>query len=298
MDKGISLLLAQGFDHAGNLVTHFNVLGQSIRYPMEVGATARLNWAQFLYQFPLGVFAIALATAIFPMLSADALDKDRARFRGAMRQGIEATMFEGLAASAGLILVRYPCIRLLFEHGNITPHDTELIARSVLWYSSAIWAFSLLQIVNRAFYALHDTTTPLVMSIVNIVINVVVEIPLVWTGLGEAGMAVGTCASFAVQAVVMLWMLDRRVGGLGLRQIAPSVAKMFVAMVMMVIACVSVTKLPIYPTGTMRSVALMQLVIQITVGAVVYCGACATLGVGVFDHVLPNRLRCATQKQT
>jgi putative peptidoglycan lipid II flippase len=298
MDKGISLVLAQGFDRAGNLVTHFNLLGESIRYPMEVGATARLTWAQFLYQFPLGVFAIALATAIFPGLSADALDHDRGRFRSVLRQGIEATMFEGLAASAGLILVRYPCIRLLFQHGNITPHDTELIARSVLWYSTAIWAFSLLQIVNRAYYALHDTVTPLVMSIVNIVLNLVVELPLVWTGLGEAGMAVGTCVSFAVQAVVMLYMLDRRIGGLGLRELVAPVTKMTLAMVLMVIACVLVTKLPIYPSGPTRIDATIQLIVLISVGAAVYCGACAAMGVEVLDHILPKRLKRRARAST
>ncbi len=72
LDKGISLLLAQGPDQFGNTITHFNFFGHTIRYPMVEGAAARLNWAQFMYQFPLGVFAIALATAIFPKLSADA----------------------------------------------------------------------------------------------------------------------------------------------------------------------------------------------------------------------------------
>src|SRR5205807_3468360 len=128
MDKGLSLLLAQGVDRAGNLIHSFQFLGHSIRYPMELGAAARLNWAQFLYQFPLGVFAIALATAIFPGLSADALEHDRSSFKAVLRQGIEATMFEGLAASIGLILVRYPAVKLLFQHGDLTSHDSVLIA--------------------------------------------------------------------------------------------------------------------------------------------------------------------------
>ncbi len=107
-------------------------------------------------------------------------------------------------------------MRLLFQHGQITAHDADLIAPIGRCSTpAAIWAFCLLQIVNRAYYALHDTMTPLVMSVVNIVLNLVVEIPLLWW-LGEAGMAVGTLVSFAIQAVVMLWMLDRRVGGLGL----------------------------------------------------------------------------------
>ena len=72
---------------------------------------------------------------------------------------------EGLPASVGLILVAEPAVRLLFQHGQITAHDADLIARSVCFYAGAIWAFSLLQIINRAYYALHDTITPLVLSI-------------------------------------------------------------------------------------------------------------------------------------
>jgi putative peptidoglycan lipid II flippase len=299
MDKGISLVLSQAYDNTGRLLTHFTLLGEVHRYPMEVGATARLTWAQLLYQFPLGVFAIALATAIFPALSADALDADRTRFRSSLRHGIEATMFEGLAASAGLILIRYPLVRLLFEHGSVTPHDTDLIARSLLWYSTAIWAFSLLQIVNRAYYALHDTTTPLVMSILNIAINLVVELPLVWLdALGEAGMAIGTSVSFIVQALVMLWMLDRRLNGIALSQLSAPVGKMLLATVLMVVACVGVTRVPGYPTGASRVESVAQLVVLVGVGAIVYCGACAAMGVGVMDHLLPRRIRRRATSET
>src|SRR5690348_3927033 len=203
LDKGISLFLMQGVDGTGHTVTHFSLLGHWVRLPMENGAPARLDIAQFLYQFPLGVFAIALATAIFPNLSAVALEKDRERFKSVLRQGIEATLFEGLPASIGLILVREPAIRLLFQHGLISAHHADLISRSVLFYSAAIWAFSLQQILNRAYYAVHDTVTPLVMSIITLAVNLAVELPLVWTSLGEAGMAAGTLASFALQSLVM-----------------------------------------------------------------------------------------------
>ena len=137
---------------------------------------------QFLYQFPLGVFAIALATAIFPSLSSEALDGDREKFRSVLRTGIEASLWEGIPASVGLVLVAGPAIRLLFQHGRVTEHDAALIQSSLLFYAGGIWAFSLLQIVNRAYYAVHDTVTPLVMSVANIAINLAVEIPLLVAG--------------------------------------------------------------------------------------------------------------------
>lgn len=278
LDKGLSLLLTQYKVHE-QVVTHFQLFGTWIRYPMESGAAARLNLAQLLYQFPLGVFAIALATAIFPNLSADAFDADKQKFRDTLRQGIEATLFECLPASLGLVLVREPAIRLLLQNGKITANDATLIAGSVLFYASAIWAFSLQQIISRGFYALHDTKTPLVMSIVTLAINLAVELPLVWTPLGEAGMAAGTCVSFIVQTFVMLRMLDRRVGGLGLRQLAAPTIKMVIATAVMGAGLWLLKRSPLYPHGDSFRYWAAQLSLLTAVGTGIYFGMCALMGV-------------------
>src|SRR5205823_2003013 len=107
--------------------------------PMAEGATQRLNWAQFMYQFPLGVFAIALATAIFPKLSSDAHGDSHeipGEFKSVLRNGIQASLFIGLPASIGMIVVRYPAVQLLFQHGSFTPEDTRLVALSTAIYSA------------------------------------------------------------------------------------------------------------------------------------------------------------------
>lgn len=297
LDKALSTALMRGVDAAGNVITHFTLFGHAIAYPLEAGAPARLNLAQFLYQFPLGVFAIALATAIFPALSSDALDRDREKFKSVLRGGIEASLWEGIPASLGLILVAGPAVNLLFRHGQIGAHDADLIARSVVFYAAGIWAFSMLQIVNRAYYAIHDTVTPLVMSVVNIVLNLVVEIPMLWVPwLAESGMAVGTLVSFTIQAVVMLWMLDRRIGGLGLSKSVIPVLKMVGATAAMGVACWGVMRLPFYPRGETRVAWAVQLILVMGTGAVVYVGACAALGLGMMEQVLPRRWRRGATK--
>jgi len=274
LDKAIAFYLSRTAAD-----THMTLFGQSIILPMAEGATQRLNWAQFLYQFPLGVFAIALATAIFPKLSADAHDPGRRRFKEVLRHGVEASLFIGLPASVGLIVVRYPAVRLLFERGQFTAEDTRWVALSTAIYSAAIWAFSLQQILNRAYYALHDTWTPLVWGIVNLALNLAVEIPLLWTRLGESAMAVGTLVSFAIQSVVMLWMLDRRAGGIGLGQSIGSIARMVIAAGLMFAACMGVQRLSVFPAGVTRSAQAAQLVILMGVGCATYFAACWWLGV-------------------
>jgi putative peptidoglycan lipid II flippase len=280
MDKGIAFYLSRT---PTDLYMHW--FGHAIRFPMAEGATQRLNWAQYLYQFPLGVFAIALATAIFPKLSSDAMEHGRENFKTILRQGLEASLFIGLPASVGMIVVRYPAVRLLFQQGNFTAEDTRLVALSTAIYSAAIWAFSLQQILNRAYYALHDTTTPLVWGIVNLVLNTAIEIPLLWTGLAESAMAVGTLASFSIQAIAMVWMLDRRVGGMQLSRSFGPVVKMVIASALMWIACVGVQYLRIYPHGNSKMVWADQLAILVLVGGLVYFVACAAMGIDVLKHL-------------
>ena len=284
IDRGVAWFLAAP---AGD--THFSLMGMAIRYPLIEGAAARLNWAQYLYQFPLGVFAIALATAIFPSLSDDALETDRERFRHVLRRGIEAALFIGLPASIGLIIVREPAVALLFERGSFTPEDTYWVALATGFYAAAIWAFSLQQILNRAYYALHDTLTPLILSIVTLIVNLAVELPLIWTPLREAGMAAGTAASFSLQAIVMICLLSRRVGGMGLRSSIAPVAKMVVASAVMLGACIAVQWIPGYPDGAAKSHRALQLLILVTIGGLSYFAACAAMGINVVQHILPRR---------
>lgn len=284
IDRGVAWFLA-----APPGDTHFSLMGMAIRYPLIEGAAARLNWAQYLYQFPLGVFAIALATAIFPSLSDDALETDRERFRHVLRCGIEAALFIGLPASIGLVIVREPAVALLFERGSFTPEDTYWVALATGFYAAAIWAFSLQQILNRAYYALHDTLTPLILSIVTLVVNLAVELPLIWTPLREAGMAAGTTVSFSLQAIVMIYLLSRRVGGMGLRSSIAPVARMVVASAVMLGACLAVQWIPGYPDGNAKFHRALQLLILVTTGGLSYFAACAAMGINVVQHILPRR---------
>ena len=291
IDRGLSFMLARSFDASGVPITHFTFLGQTIPYPMEYGAAARLAWAQYLYQFPLGIFAIALATAIFPALSAHALEADRTQFRQSLRQGMRVTLWEGLPASVGLVIVAEPAVQVLFQRGRFEYSDTVLVAQSLRFFAAAIWAFSLAQIINRAFYALRDTTTPLVLSIVTLIVDLGIKLSLIWS-MGEAGMAAGTSISFTLQVLLMLWILQRRTGGLELRKLAPFVTKVLVATALMAGACWAVQLTPLYPQDHEKRTALLRLGLLVVTGSAVYVGACAAMGMGIGKY-LPRRRKTA-----
>jgi peptidoglycan biosynthesis protein MviN/MurJ (putative lipid II flippase) len=133
------------------------------------------------------------------------------------------------------------------------------------------------------------------MSAMNLGINLIVELPLVWTHLGESGMAVGTLVSFIIQAVLTLYLLDRRVGGLGLSRSIGPVCKMIAATVIMTAACLGLEHTRIYPNSAWHSrwAWSLQLMELLCTGGIVYIIAAAAMGVGILEHVLPARMRRA-----
>src|SRR5437762_11249955 len=102
-------------------------------------------------------------------------------------------------------------------------------------------------------------------------------------------MAVGTCVSFAIQALIMLWMLDRREGGLGLRESATPIIKMIIASGLMWAACIGLQRLPIYPHGSGKIVWAAQLMALMGTVGLVYFAACAAMGIDVLSHIKPRR---------
>lgn len=217
LDALIAFFFAPGAgDEASGQLT---MLGQTFDAPLRNGDVAALNWSQRLYQFPLGVFGIAIATAIFPALSAAAAkfsdqgqDKPTAsdEFADIVRHGLRLTVFIALPASVGLILVAVPLARTVFEHGTFTTSDALRVSVILTGYAASVWAYSMTHTLTRAFYALKDATTPLKVSAAMVVLNLSLNLTLIWP-LGAAGLAWSTAISAVGQVTLLVWLLGRRV---------------------------------------------------------------------------------------
>jgi putative peptidoglycan lipid II flippase len=184
------------------------IFGREMDFPVRQGAVAALELAQRLYQFPLGVFGIAIATAIFPALSRAATGGGD--FRAILRHGLRLTIFIGLPATAGLILVRQPLTAVLFQRGEFTAADTQRVAMILMGYAFAVWAYSMTHVLTRAFYALQDAKTPLRVSVVMVFFNLILNLTLVWH-IGAAGLAWSTAISAVAQTVILLMAIGRYV---------------------------------------------------------------------------------------
>lgn len=202
------------------------IAGQA--YPLDEASNVVLSMAQRLYQFPLGVFGIAVATAVFPLLARHAAQgwsggpgggaafgggsaDDRAAFARTLRRGVRLSLFIGLPASVGLALVAPSLTAVLYGHGA-SGFSAEGVARAaavVVGFSVGVWAYSLNHVLTRAFYALGDTRTPMRVSLGMVAVNLALNLSLIWS-LREAGMAWATSIAAALQALVLSVLLGRR----------------------------------------------------------------------------------------
>ena len=179
-------------------------------YPLDESSNAVLFYAQRLYQFPLGVFGVAVATAAFPLLSRTANDPDR--FADVVRRSLRLSLFIALPASAGLALVAPDLVRVLYTGGGgFSDAGAARATLVTLCYAGAVWAYSANHVLTRAFYATGDTTTPMRVAVAMVALNLVLNLTLIWF-LREAGLALSTAIAAIVQTALLARLATRRLG--------------------------------------------------------------------------------------
>lgn len=182
-------------------------------YPLGVDALATLNYAARLYEFPLGVFGIAIATAIFPQLAREV--GDRARFAATVRRGLRLGLFIGVPASVGVVLVREPLTEVVLLGGAFELSDAERVASVLLAYATAIWSYSTTHLLVRAFYARREPMTPVRVAVAMVGLNLTLNLLFVFaTPLGVAGLAWSTAICSVIQTAVLARLLAVRTGRL------------------------------------------------------------------------------------
>ncbi|HVW38939.1 MAG TPA: lipid II flippase MurJ, partial [Pirellulales bacterium] len=189
-------------------------LGGAIGYPLEPGAAAAIYYGERLYQFPLGLLGMAVATVIFPALSRHAARGQFDRLGEDLTLGVRLVLFLAVPAGAGLVLISDPLARLLFEHGEFTAADAARVGRMIACYALGVWAFCAAPVIVRGYYALGDQQTPLKTGAIAMLVNLLLNLALIWP-LAEAGLALSTSLSAMLQVGLLLRRFSRHGGYLG-----------------------------------------------------------------------------------
>ncbi|ACZ38653.1 integral membrane protein MviN [Sphaerobacter thermophilus DSM 20745] len=173
-----------------------------------------INYAYQVFMLPHGVLALSLSTVIFPMMARqyelNQLDDLKVTLRGALGPLIFLTF----PASVGLFAFRTSIVQVLFQFGSFSDESTRLVAQALAYFSVGLVAFAVVEAVTRAFYAMHDTRTPVTVAIVTVIANIALSAYLA-PRLGHGGLALSIALTTIVEMAILLTVLYRRIGGLG-----------------------------------------------------------------------------------
>jgi len=262
------------------------------------GSISYLYYAGRLMELPLGVFGVAIAQAVLPMLSSMVVSKDMDGFRSSLSFALRLVNFVNIPAMVGLFVLSIPIIDLLFVRGRFSAEDGLLTSYALSFYALGIVPVAASRIVVAVFYSLKDTKTPLIGALITFAVNIVACLLLVGP-LGHGGLALATTLSSLVNLIFLGYMLRSRVGGFELASIFSSGIRSSIAALLMGI----VLYLAIYwlqfgaLTLTLKVVSLVGI---IAVGAVVYMVASYILKVpeqAILKEMLLGKLAARASKK-
>jgi putative peptidoglycan lipid II flippase len=189
-----------------------------------VGSLSSIKYAWAIMTMPQVVIAQAIAIAALPTFSAQAAQGELGHMRHSLAATLRGVMLLSVPATLGLILLREPIISLAFQRGEFTAQSTKMVAWALLWYTVGLVGHSVVEIVSRAFYALHDTKTPVFIGAVAMSLNLLFSVVFsaLFLRLGwmpHGGLALANSLATFLEMIGLLVFMRRRLTGLEGRQI-------------------------------------------------------------------------------
>jgi putative peptidoglycan lipid II flippase len=255
----------------GSAIYQINQLvGTLLASLLKEGSVSYLYYADRLVQFPLGVFAIAISTAVLPSLSRGAAHGDMNKLKDILSHSLRLTMFITIPAMTGLIVLREPIIKLLFQRGAFDSFTTAMTAQALLYYSLGLWAFAGLRVFVSVFYSLQDTKTPVKVAVIAMLANILLSLALMGP-LKHGGLALALSIASTLQICMLIFLLRKRLGGIRGKEVISSMARSFLSSLIMGI-CIYLLAFKAL-TGVLGGTALhlaAEVSIIICAGVVIY----------------------------
>ncbi|HTV40184.1 MAG TPA: murein biosynthesis integral membrane protein MurJ [Candidatus Sulfotelmatobacter sp.] len=191
---------------------------QVLSFWVGTGIVSSFGYAVRLMELPQGMFGISLATYLLPTLSGMAAEKNYAEFRATLRHGLSTLIFLNMLASALLVALAAPIVRLLFQYGKFDATATTAASDALMCLAPGLVAFSTVNILARAFYALGDTQTPMKISISALMLNLVLAAFLVFP-LRQGGLGIANTVTSIFNVALLVFALRKKLGKLEMESV-------------------------------------------------------------------------------
>ena len=239
------------------------------------GSVSYLYYSDRVFEFPVSVFGIALSTALLPALSEHVAKNEIEALKSTLTHALQLTFFITIPAMVGLGVLGLPIVRVLFERGAFTVEATALTAQALFCFNLGLWAVSGARVVVNVFYAFQDIWTPVKVTTLTIVVNLVLSVLLI-KPLKHSGLALAISLSSMVNLTVLLVILRVRLGKLGLKKVIFSSVKILFSSLLMGVVVYGIYHARLWASFQFPARELVILLTSIVLGVIVFF-TCAVL---------------------
>lgn len=199
---------------------------------LRAGSLAALTFAWQLTTLPWGIIAMAISTVSFPALAAAAARDEMGSLKATLSTALRTILYLTIPAGVGLFVLREPLVALLFQRGQFDAASTQTVAFALAFYAPGLFALAVTEILTRAYYALHDTRTPVLIAVATVAANVALSLAFIGP-LAHGGLALAATLANSAEAVVLVVLLRRRLAGLDDYRVVTSAARAILAALIM-----------------------------------------------------------------
>jgi putative peptidoglycan lipid II flippase len=239
--RRVAKLMVPGFLGIG--IAQINLLVDTIFANAKVmpeGSLVSLYVADRVTELVLGGYAIAIATAILPMMSHQASAGDHEGMKKTFIFSLRIVSFITIPAAVGLVILREPIVQVLFQHGRFVAESTRLTARALLYYSMGLPAFAAVKLIVPAFYSTQDTRTPVRVAVITLLVNILLNVVFLFYFFAKfknGGPALASALAAYFNVIVLFVIFRLRFGRLGTWEVAQSVGKIALCAAVMGAVC-------------------------------------------------------------
>lgn len=281
--KKVALIFLPGIFSAG--IYQINVfVSQIIAAGLDSGSVASLQFSLRLQELVLGIFAVSVATVMLPTLSEQVHRKEFDDVKETLLYSINLLGFVTIPAMAGLALLGTPIVRMLFEYGRFDAESTRMTVYALYFHTAGIFFIAMQRNVVQVFYAMEDLKTPTMIAAIVMVLHIalcyLLAVPLKHGGVAAAG-SIGA----VVNVALLVWVLRKRIGRMGLTQTVNSLSRIIAATAIMSIPLILANEYGHFQTS--RGLDLVWRVLAtVIVASAVFIGSAWALKVKELRHFL------------
>lgn len=265
----------------GSAVNQINiVVDKAFASGLQEGAVASLNYANRLNGFVMGIFGMAISTVIYPTLSKHISLNDYDNYRKSFKLAVNAIFMIMVPITAITILLRTPIVSIVYRRGAFDERATYMTSIALLYYAVGMTAFSVRDVINRAFYSLQDTRTPMMYGVYAVIINVISNLLLVRI-MGVGGLAFSTSLAAIFTSIFLFFALRKRLNGIGGTDMLITMGKILISTGFMIVAIYALNHVAIFTKLSAKGVGgwILSFLGASSIGLLIYLLVLAVLGV-------------------